>query len=154
MAHNRLSRKARPAHAAGPGEPPRNTTNPFWRNRIPGRRFSSPTTWLPLTSSPWSREKLNGGDLLLRVLDSEPNRDAEHRVPAESGFQPKQIFSQVCSSRWSEGSRIESPRWHCCNVIEKLQLADIASWRNEGQPKDCVFQSDGLYTGCSFDNRD
>ncbi len=108
----------------------------------------------PLTSSPWSREKLNGGDLLLRVLDSEPNRDAEHRVPAESGFQPKQIFSQVCSSRWSEGSRIESPRWHCCNVIEKLQLADIASWRNEGQPKDCVFQSDGLYTGCSFDNRD
>ena len=36
--------------------------------------------------------KFSGREGLLRVRDSKPNTDTEHRVPTESGLQPKPIF--------------------------------------------------------------
>ena len=55
--------------------------------------------------------KFSGRDALLRVRDSKPNTDAEHRVPIESGYSPNQFFDSSplrvrfvrnCHCRWAE----------------------------------------------------
>ena len=44
---------------------------------------------------PWAMMKFDGRDALLRVRDSKPNTDVEHRVPTRSGLYDQPNFSQL-----------------------------------------------------------
>jgi len=63
--------------------------HPVWVSLDHSLYGISPSPPSPL---PEAVKKFNGRDALLRVHDSKPNTDAEHRVPTESGLQAQTNF--------------------------------------------------------------